>query len=75
MQIALGDRFRESQYIDENWKSQNATSNFMRMGLRKSPYAFTENGVAELQAEHRKQPKRKPIGFIQPNEDNNDTQK
>lgn len=142
--------------VDENWKSQNATSNFMRMGLRKSPYAFTENGVAmlssvlksplaiqvnigimraftefrkiaatlslpsqpadvvqlrkdfeelkldiedilhdqndinestrtqleaistalsELQAEHRKQPKRKPIGFIQPNEDNNDTQK
>ena len=31
--------------------------------------------LAELQAEHRKQPKRKPIGFIQPNEDNNDTQK
>ena len=34
--------------VDENWKSQNATSNFVRMGLRKTPYAFTENGVAML---------------------------
>ena len=72
--------------VDENWKSQIATSNFVRMGLRKTPYAFTENGVAmlssvlrsplairvnisialaELQAEHRQQPKRKPIGFKQ----------
>lgn len=34
--------------VDENWKSQNATSNFVRMGLRKAPYAFTENGVAML---------------------------
>lgn len=139
--------------VDENWKSQNATSNFVRMGLRKTPYAFTENGVAmlssvlksplaiqvnigimraftefrkiattlslpnqltdvaqlrkdfeelkldiedilhdqndinestrlqldaistalaELQAEHRQQPKRKPIGFIHPKEDDND---
>jgi uncharacterized membrane protein affecting hemolysin expression len=79
--------------VDENWKSQNATSNFVRMGLRKTPYAFTENGVAmlssvlrsplaiqvnisialaELQAEHRQQPKRKPIGFLQPKEDDND---
>ena len=33
---------------DENWKSQIATSNFVRMGLRKAPYAFTENGVAML---------------------------
>ena len=28
--------------------------------------------LAELQAEHRKQPKRKPIGFIQPQDDNNE---
>ena len=34
--------------VDENLKSQNATSNFVRMGLRKTPYAFTENGVAML---------------------------
>ena len=79
--------------VDENLKSQNATSNFVRMGLRKTPYAFTENGVAmlssvlrsplaiqvnisialaELQAEHRRQPKRKPIGFIQTKDDDND---
>ena len=147
--------------VDENLKSQNATSNnatsnFVRMGLRKTPYAFTENGVAmlssvlrsplaiqvnigimraftefrkiattlslpsqpadvtqlrkdfeelkldiedilhdqndinestrhqleaistalaELQAEHRQQPKRKPIGFIQPKDDDNDETK
>ena len=82
--------------VDENLKSQNATSNFVRMGLRKTPYAFTENGVAmlssvlrsplaiqvnisialaELQAEHRQQPKRKPIGFIQTKDDDNDETK
>ncbi len=33
---------------DSNWTSQIATSNFVRMGLRKPPYAFTENGVAML---------------------------
>lgn len=140
--------------VDENWKSQNATSKSAKMGLRKAPYAFTENGVAmlssvlrsplaiqvnigimraftefrqiatslsltntvvdvaqlrkdfeelkldiedilhdqndinestrmqleaidtaiaELQAEHRKRPKRKPIGFIQPKDDGEDT--
>ena len=139
----------DNQEVD-NWKSQNATSKSAKMGLRKAPYAFTENGVAmlssvlksplaiqvnigimraftefrkmaaslslpnssediaqlrkdfeelkldiedilhdqndinestriqleaidtaiaELQAEHRKRPKRKPIGFIQPIDD------
>lgn len=33
---------------DENWKSQIATSNFAKMGLRNKPYAFTELGVAML---------------------------
>lgn len=33
---------------DENWKSQIATSNFAKMGLRNRPYAFTELGVAML---------------------------
>ncbi|MFN8295418.1 MAG: ORF6N domain-containing protein [Chitinophagales bacterium] len=35
---------------DSNWKSQNATSNSnkIKMGLRKRPYAFTEQGVAML---------------------------
>ncbi len=32
----------------ENWKSQNATSNSIKMGLRKLPLAFTEQGVYML---------------------------
>ena len=35
----------------KNWKSQNATSKSAKMGLRKAPYAFTENGVAMLSSE------------------------
>lgn len=31
-----------------NWKSQIVISNKEKMGLRKRPYAFTENGVAML---------------------------
>ena len=31
-----------------NWKSQFATSNSIKMGARKLPYAFTENGIAML---------------------------
>ena len=33
---------------NSKWISQNATPNFAKMGLRKPPYAFTENGVAML---------------------------
>jgi len=33
-----------------NWKSQFATSNSDKMGLRKKPYAFTEHGVTMLAA-------------------------
>ncbi len=32
----------------EEWKSQIVISNSIKMGLRKPPYAFTENGVAML---------------------------
>mgnify|MGYP000906759294 CR=1 FL=1 len=32
----------------ENWKSQIVISNKTKMGLRKSPLAFTEQGVAML---------------------------
>ena len=32
----------------ENWKSQFATSNKVKMGLRKLPNVFTEQGVAML---------------------------
>lgn len=34
----------------EIWKSQFATSNSDKMGLRRAPYAFTEQGVAMLSA-------------------------
>ena len=34
----------------ENWKSQFATSNSDKMGLRKLPFAFSEQGVAMLSA-------------------------
>ena len=32
----------------KNWKSQNATSNKEIMGMRKMPYAFTEEGIYML---------------------------
>jgi len=32
----------------ENWRSQIAISNSEKMGLRRKPYAFTEQGVAML---------------------------
>ena len=32
----------------ENWRSQFGTSNSDKMGLRYLPYAFTEDGVAQL---------------------------
>jgi hypothetical protein len=32
----------------QNWKSQFVTSNSNKMGLRKLPYVFTEQGVAML---------------------------
>ncbi len=32
----------------KNWKSQIVTSNSAKMGIRRSPYAFTEQGVAML---------------------------
>ena len=34
----------------EDWKSQFATSNSEKMGLRKLPFAFTEQGVSMLSA-------------------------
>lgn len=48
------DRFPEDfmfQLTDkefENWKSQIVISNSEKMGLRKKPFAFTEQGVAML---------------------------
>ena len=40
--------FQLTQVEMENWKSQIVMSNKDKMGLRKAPYAFTENGVAIL---------------------------
>ena len=40
--------FQLNQAEMENWKSQIVISNKDKMGLRKAPYAFTENGVAML---------------------------
>ncbi|MEG1750065.1 MAG: ORF6N domain-containing protein [Tannerellaceae bacterium] len=48
------DRFPEDfmfQLTNEetlNWKSQTVTSNSIKMGIRRNPYAFTELGVAML---------------------------
>lgn len=48
------DRFPEDfmfQLTNEetqNWKSQIVTSNAIKMGIRRNPYAFTELGVAML---------------------------
>ena len=50
------DRFPEAFMFQltkeetENWKSQFATSNKIKMGLRKPPLAFTEQGVSMLSA-------------------------
>ena len=33
---------------EEKWKSQIVISNSIKMGARKLPYAFTENGIAML---------------------------
>jgi len=40
--------FRLTKKEMTNWKSQIVTSNTEKMGIRKQPYAFTENGVAML---------------------------
>src|SRR5206468_2407030 len=40
--------FQLSEKEFENWKSQTVISNSEKMGLRKRPFAFTEQGVAML---------------------------
>lgn len=40
--------FQLNQKEKENWRSQIVTSNSEKMGIRRVPYAFTENGVAML---------------------------
>ncbi len=41
-------RFQLTQEEFDNWKSQFVTSNTDKMGLRKIPFAYTEQGVAML---------------------------
>ena len=43
-------RFQLTESEFENWKSQIVMSNKDKMGLRRTPYAFTEQGVAMLSA-------------------------
>ena len=40
--------FQLSKEEFENWRSQFVTSNSIKMGVRRNPYAFTELGVAML---------------------------
>ena len=42
--------FRLTDAETENWKSQIVISNSVTMGLRRNPYAFTEQGVSMLSA-------------------------
>ena len=53
-----------NDYIEELLKDQNEINESTRAQLE-----AISTALAELQADHRKQPKRKPIGFIRPNED------
>jgi len=43
-------RFQLNGEEFENWKSQNVISNSDKMGLRRPPFVFTEQGVAMLSA-------------------------
>lgn len=48
-------RFQLNGEEFENWKSQNVISNNDKMGLRRPPFVFTEQGVAMLSAVLRSQ--------------------
>ena len=55
---------KTNDYIEELLKDQNEINESTRAQLE-----AISTALAELQTDHRKQPKRKPIGFIRPNED------
>ena len=40
--------FQLNREETKNWRAQIVTSNREKMGIRRCPYAFTENGVAML---------------------------
>jgi len=61
----LKDRLEKTNaYIEELLEDQNDINEATRAQLE-----AISTALAELQAEHRKQPKRRPIGFIQPEDD------
>ena len=59
---------RTNSYIEEILEDQNEINESTRAQLE-----AINTAIAELQVEHRKQTKRKPIGFIQPQDDNDTT--
>ena len=61
---------RTNTYIEELLEDQNDINESTRAQLE-----AISTALAELQMEHRKQPKRRPIGFIQPKEDDNEESK
>lgn len=66
--IQLRKDFEELKlYIEDILHDQNDINESTRMQLD-----VISTALAELQSEHRQLPKRKPIGFIQPKDDNDD---
>ena len=59
---------KTNSYIEEILEDQNEINESTRAQLE-----AISTALAELQVEHRQQPKRKPIGFIQPEDDNDET--
>ena len=59
---------RTNSYIEEILEDQNEINESTRAQLE-----AINTALAELQVEHRQQPKRKPIGFIQPEDDKEET--
>ena len=61
----LKDRLiKTNAYIEELLEDQNEINESTRAQLE-----AINTALAELQAEHRQRPKRRPIGFIQPKDD------
>jgi hypothetical protein len=61
---------RTNTYIEELLEDQNDINESTRAQLE-----AISTALAELQMEHRKQPKRRPIGFIQSKEDDSEESK
>ena len=65
----LKDKLEKTNaYIEELLQDQNDINESTRAQLE-----AINTAIAELQVDHRKQSKRRPIGFIQPNDDDDET--